>query len=114
MLCFVNYIQQQFIKESGIINNTTYLVADGVASSNCSSNRIYGPSYNMGVTIGKQFNNITTQGNPHKRKDVRYLNKHTSFKGALVETSHVFHSERDKFISVAHKIAEATIKNMTK
>jgi len=73
----------RFIEKSGIINSTTNLVADGV-TINCTSNQIVGPSYNMGVTIG-----------------------------ALVEAAQVFAFERNSFITLAHKIAEATIKNMT-
>jgi len=42
----------QFIEKNELVDEATYLVADGV-TGNCSSNKNFGPTYNMGLMIGE-------------------------------------------------------------
>nr|XP_039249574.1 uncharacterized protein LOC120327196 isoform X1 [Styela clava] len=74
----------KFIDDNNIINNVTFLVADGINLTTCGSDEVYGPSYNMGLMIS-----------------------------ALVEAGPVL-NRTDEFLNIAHSIAFAAIKLLTK
>ncbi|XP_078482521.1 uncharacterized protein LOC100180091 [Ciona intestinalis] len=79
----------KFIEVNGLINDTSYMVADGV-TNNCTNNEVYGPTYNMGLMIGGLVEaapilNRTNELIPLAHKVAQATIAHSTKDGILVE-----------------------------
>ncbi|XP_069104510.1 uncharacterized protein [Argopecten irradians] len=71
---------QKFLFSNEIVDMKTHLVVDGIFIENCTSNGVYGPSYNGGVFIGAlvEYYKVT--------RDIYYIELAKNIAEAIIET----------------------------